>query len=491
MSHSSQSLAEGPLSHTCDLSAKLFRPDTIFAEEISPGKWVLFAPDYEGLPVVVSRDVHEVLTSFVGGRAASEVLAERGDFDKTCSNILFLEERGFLRSEPVRLPYPPPEDINGVPASFGVWLHIINKCNLACSYCFVEHKAGEVMSDEVMEQAVDSLAHTAISRGIKKFDLKFAGGEPTLAVRPMERFHDMLSRKLEGTDTKFWTAVLSNGTVLNDRLLDFLKRPRTGIGISLDGYGNMHDTFRVFKGSRRGSWDVIEKNLRTLRDHGIKPYIMSTISQATSSGLTQFLRWIYENDLSTRLSIVREPTGCRDCTDRNSSDGYEELCEEMIAAFDAALADLEGPGLFINLTTSMEICELHFDKPADGVSCSIGLSHIVMKPNGRIVPCPMMIDEEGMAPSRDLLASCKECFRFKRSERGQKPEEDECLSCRWFPVCASGCAVTNLRVNGHPFTKSKLCAFYKYIIPRYVSFFGRKALQAAQRKRPLTHNTNP
>lgn len=491
MSHSSQSLAEGPLSHTCDLSAKLFRPDTIFEEEISPGKWVLFAADYEGLPVVVSGEVHEVLTSFVGGRAASEVLAERSDFDKTCSNILFLEQRGFLRGAPVRLPYLPPEDINRVPTSFGVWLHIINKCNLACGYCFVEHKAGEVMGDNVMEQAVDCLAHTAISRGIKKFELKFAGGEPTLAVGYMETFHNMLSKKLEGCEPEFWTAILSNGTILNDRLLDFLKRPRTGIGISLDGYGNMHDTFRVFKDSGRGTWDFIEKNIRTLRNHGIQPYIMSTISQATSSGLTQFLRWIYENDLSTRLSIVRQPSGCRDCADRNSAGGYEQLCEEMIAAFDGALADLEDPGLFINLNTSMELGELHFDKPADGVSCSIGLSHIVMKPNGRIVPCPMMIDQEGISPSKDLLASCKQCFPFKQSERGQEPEEDECLSCRWFPVCASGCAVTNLRVNGHPFTKSRLCAFYKYLIPRYVSFFGKKALQAAQMKRPPAQNVTP
>jgi uncharacterized protein len=491
MSHSTQSLAENSLSHTCDLSVKLFRPDTIFTEEISPGKWVLFAPDYEGLPVVVSTDVYEVLTLFTGGRVASEVLAERCNFDKTCSDILFLEERGFLRSKPVRLPYPPPEDVNRVPSSFGVWLHIINKCNLDCSYCFVEHKAGEVMSDEVMEQAVDYLTYTSISTGIKKFDLKFAGGEPTLAIPKMERFHDMLSTKLEGTNTEFWTAVLSNGTVLNGRLLDFLKRPRTGIGISLDGYGNMHNTFRIFKGSGRGSWDIIEKNLCTLRNHGIKPYIMSTISQATSGGLTQFLLWIYENDLSTRLSVVRQPSRCRDCGDRNSSEGYEKLCEEMIAAFDDALATLTSHGFFINLPTSMEICELHFDKPADGVSCNIGLSHIVIKPNGKIVPCPMMVDEEGMIPSRNLLASCKKCFPFKQSERGQEPQEDECLSCKWFPVCAGGCAVTNLRVNGHPFTKSKLCAFYKFIIPRYVSFFGAKEVQAAQRKRPSAHNTNP
>jgi uncharacterized protein len=466
-------------SYTCDLSVRLFKPETLFEKEITPGQWVLYAPDYPGLPVVVNAEVHDILNTFEKGAIASTALAQGDDFNRACSTLLFLEEKGYLRSAPTRLPYSPPRDMRGEPGSFGVWLHIINRCNLTCSYCFVERKTDDVMKEDVIEQVADAIAHTALSRKIKKFDLKFAGGEPTLALPLLEAFHDKLSRKLEGTDTVFQTAVLSNGTVLSDRLLVFLKRPRTGIGISLDGFEKMHDTYRRFKISGKGSWDTIEKNIRVLREHHITPYIMSTISQATCKGLQEFLGWVYGNSLSTRLSVVRHPSGCRDCADSHLTKGYAELCEDMIAAFETALTDLERPDIFVNLRTAMEICELHFDQPAGGVSCSIGYSHIVIKPDGKMVPCPMMIDDEGQTPSRDLLTSCAECFSYKPSERGTRPESDECLSCQWFPVCAGGCAVTNLRTNGHPFTKSKLCAFYRYIIPRYVVFFGKKALQAS------------
>ncbi len=42
------------------------------------------------------------------------------------------------------------------------------------------------MSDAVMDQTVEYLADTVRSRKIMKFNLKFAGGEPTLSVARME-----------------------------------------------------------------------------------------------------------------------------------------------------------------------------------------------------------------------------------------------------------------------------------------------------------------
>jgi radical SAM protein with 4Fe4S-binding SPASM domain len=45
----------------------------------------------------------------------------------------------------------------------------------------------------------------------------------------------------------------------------------------------------------------------------------------------------------------------------------------------------------------------------------------------------------------------------------------ECLSCQWYTVCGGGCPTGNERVNGHPYTKSPLCEFYKYVIPRYLT----------------------
>ena len=80
-------------------------------------------------------------------------------------------------------------------------------------------------------------------------DVKFAGGEPTLTVGKMERFRSILERMRE-TGVKLQFSVLSNGTLISDRLISFLKAGDTSISISLDGYGEAHNMFRVFRSDR-------------------------------------------------------------------------------------------------------------------------------------------------------------------------------------------------------------------------------------------------
>jgi uncharacterized protein len=474
--------------YVCDLSARLFKSGRIFEHRMDD-HWVLFAPDWPGFPIIVNEWIHDILDCFQKGVVVSDVLAEipsngtsQYDFDSTFSAISFLEVKGFLRGEPSTLPYQIPTDTGAVKShSFAVWLHINNNCNLACSYCFVKEKSHTTMSTEVIRSTAHTIANTAKLNRIKQVDLKFAGGEPTLVVPLMEMFQDLLLEELRGTDIVLQTAVLSNGTILSQRLISFLKRPNTGIGISLDGYGTSHDTFRVFKNSKKGSWKTIMRNIEILREHSITPYIMSTISAETSESLPQLVKWIYKNNFRTRLSIVREPKCGLDCSSQQLHNEYKLLCDTMNDAFERVFAELEDPSVFIDLRNALEICELHFDNPANGVSCGIGKTHIVIKPNGNLVSCPMTINENGVTPSSDLLSSCRECFDYSPSQRRCESRDDDCLYCKWFPVCAGGCAITNLRINGHPFTKSPICDFYKYIIPRYLIFFGRKLLHAADK----------
>jgi uncharacterized protein len=476
-------------SYACDLSAVLFKSNRIFEFKIDD-HWILFAPDWLGLPVIIDEWVYHVLDRFHDGACVSDVLYDLQVnqispeiFDKNFAAISFLEEKGFLRNNPSNLPYEIPTDSGTTNIdSFGVWLHVNNNCNLACSYCFVEEKSNTTMSPEVMGSTAHAIANAAKLHKVKTVQLSFAGGEPTLVVPLMEMFQDQLLEELKGTDIKLNTAVLSNGTILNQRLLSFLKRPNTGIGISLDGYGSNHDTFRVFKNSKKGSWDTIIRNIEILRENSIKPTIMATISRETSETLPLLVKWIYENKLKTHLGIVQELNCTSDCDSQRLHDDYRMLCNTMKEAFERTFVELEDPDLIVDLRIDLEIGELHFEYPANGVSCGIGKSYVVIKPNGYIVRCPTYIDESGIPPSNDLLSSCRESFKYSPSQRSYESLEEDCLNCQWFPVCAGGCPEMNHRINGHPFTKSPLCEFYKYIIPRYLVFFGKKLLHAAKKE---------
>lgn len=475
--------------YICNLSTVLFKSNRIFEFRIDDDFWVLFSPDWPGLPVLTHDWVHRILDSFHDGVRISDVLYDLQInhtsleiFDRNFAAIRFLEEKGFLRDEPSNLPYEIPID-SGItnPNSLGFWIHINNNCNLDCSYCFVEGKSNTAMSIEVIKSTTHHIANTAKLHGTKMFHLSFAGGEPTLVIPLMEIFQDRLLEELKGTDIKFNTSVLSNGTILNERLLSFLKRPDTGIGISLDGFGHSHDTFRVFKDSRTGSWDIIIRNIEILRQHSVAPSIMATISRETSVTLPQLVKWAYENKFKTHLSIVQQTNCSLEDDLQQIHEECRSLCNDLIEALERTFVELEDPSVLIDPFADLSIEEFHFEYPANGAYCGVGNSYLVIKPNGYLVTCPTTIDESGVPPSDDLMSCCKKVFDYSPSQRKYESLEDDCLNCKWFPVCAGGCPLQNLRINGHPFTKSPMCEFYKYVIPRYLIFFGKKLLHAADK----------
>jgi uncharacterized protein len=348
------------------------------------------------------------------------------------------------------------EDIN-------VWLHLTNACNLTCSYCFVRNKDGTQMKDSVCDATADVVAQTAIHHKLKSIVLKFAGGEPTLCLPLIERFRSRLETALAGSGTRCNAALLTNGTLVNEQVLDFLSRPGSSISISLDGYGATHDVFRKTKAGAP-TWTRILKNIELLQKRGFPPFIMATVTQQTRSGLPDLVRWILSNHLRTKLSVVREP-GTVVSPDYN---------HEMASAFEETFRMLESERIAFDPRNDLKICELHFDRPAWGVACAIGTSHIVIKTDGTLVDCPMNVHCQGKPPGNDIIAACASTFPLTDTESRTNADGRECVSCQWYPVCAHGCPVYNERNCGYPFAKSILCEFYKQVIPAYLKLIGRK-----------------
>ncbi len=468
-----------PTEFSFNLSARLHRASTILDERAGDG-WLLFAPDFTGLPVIVSDVHHNILNQFAGGATAGQVISTCTEkfglpFESVLESIGCLEEKGFLRQEPAGLPYPPAGHAPA-PSSMSIWLHLNGDCNLACSYCFVEEKHRTLMADDVQDRVAAAIAHTVKKRGLTSVNLKLAGGEPTLNVPLMERAQDKVAAQLAGLDVNFMTSVLSNGTAVTPRLIEFLKRPKTSIGISVDGYGEAHDIHRKFKGSNRGSWNVIVENIHRLLQNDIRPHIMTTIGPETLQTLPELLEWVFDLGLTTRISVVRNP----DCTWNYSpieTQRYDRYCKQLEDNFERALTRLEASSIPVDLANSLAVCELSFEYPAfSGVTCGIGRDHVVITTDGRVASCPMTVHEGGVPMEDDLLSACHLAFPHSPATRQQTDGED-CVACQWYPVCVGGCPTTNLRINGAPFSKSPFCAFYKYFVPRYVRFLGRKIMQ--------------
>ena len=464
-----------------NLSATLHASARMFDHALERGH-VLFNPDRPGLPIVVNDWIAGMAAGFAHGAHIGEVLAglpEQVDLGQALDVIEYLEGRGFLRSEPTPARYTATEFSVDSSRSMGLWVHVNNHCNLDCDYCFVE-KFKSTMNPETVARTVEYIRSTVESRKLREVLVKFAGGEPTLSLGTMEDFHDRLEEALRPLGTQLHFGILTNGTILYPALLEFIRRTRATVAISLDGYGaETHDIFRVYRKSRRGSWDKILANIETLKSHRVPISINATISEQSCPSLPELLAWITENGFRTRIGVVRQPGGSWASGDRREE--YARLTSAVNAAFEAAFTELEKPQRSIDLKNGLAVCELHFDSPTTTAPCGIATNHIVVQDDGALASCPMTTREFSVPAGPDLFAAARLTFPHDPTDRNHDDEKN-CLDCQWFPVCTSGCPVTNLRIKGKAFTISPLHAFYDYVIPRYLVFFGRKLLQTAQRR---------
>ena len=99
-------------------------------------------------------------------------------------------------------------------------LHLTNRCNLACRYCYQRH-GGEDMDFETAAAAIDRLA-TGNNPGVI-----FFGGEPLLRKDLILRVIDRCEAR---EPNRFHYKVTTNGTLLDEAFLDEACRRRLAIG---------------------------------------------------------------------------------------------------------------------------------------------------------------------------------------------------------------------------------------------------------------------
>ncbi len=131
-----------------------------------------------------------------------------------------------------------------------LWLHITDRCNLACSHCLF--CSGPDQTQELsLEQITDHLEESVLL-GCRLFAL--TGGEPL--VHP--DFRQIIEQILAVADSKI--VILTNGLLAAQRLQPEWLRDRLHLQISLDGRPEHHDALR---GS--GAFTALEQQLLWLR----------------------------------------------------------------------------------------------------------------------------------------------------------------------------------------------------------------------------------
>lgn len=346
------------------------------------------------------------------------------------------------------------------------WLHLTDRCNLRCSYCYLPH-VREDMSSETGRAAVDAIFRSAVRNGFKQVKLKYAGGEPLLRFPLIEELHTHAKRLSEINGIELEGVVLSNGTLLTAEMIETLKSLGLRLMISLDGLGQYHDSHRPYAGGR-GTFADVSEAVDLALAHELVPSISVTVSSRTAQGLPDVMAWIVERDMPFSLNFYRENELSASHEDMQLDE--RKIIDGMLAAFKVIEQNLPRRSFLGGIVDRANLSTSHTH------TCGVGQNYLVFDQNGQVAKCQMQIRK----PVTDVHAGDPlALIRADQVGIQNLPvmEKDGCKSCEWKHWCAGGCPLATHRATGRYDVKSPNCNIYKALFPEALRLEGLRLLK--------------
>ena len=166
---------------------------------------------------------------------------------------------------------------------------VVHSCNLQCKYCFA--KAGETYNGECKTFGIDTLEkmyaylNLLFDRSLTKIRLEFVSGGETLLEQNLLKKLLINIEKLTSKDrVQLEVLVMTNGTLLNKDIIEFLNMNNSRLGVSIDGPAHIHNYQRPYKNGQ-GTYDTIIDNMRYIMNGGWSNniWVVSVITSATEN----------------------------------------------------------------------------------------------------------------------------------------------------------------------------------------------------------------
>lgn len=318
-------------------------------------------------------------------------------------------------------------------------------CNLRCRYCFYadvsdnrEVKSMGVMSRETAGALIEAAFAAADEHGAVSF--AFQGGEPTVAGLDFFRDFVAMVSAFRPLDRQVSYALQTNGMALNEEWTHFLKENQFLVGLSVDGYRELHDHYRVdTKGD--GTYGRVAKALALLQKFEVETNLLCVVTG-------QCAKHPQKTYASMKKLGVRylQFIPCLDPLEEQRGRAVYSLTPKLYGDFLCGLFDQWyrdwAEGHYTSVRLFDDYVHLAMGEPASTCAASGGCgSYFVLEADGGVYPCDFyVLDRWRMGDvhtdSLKQLANDETASEFLRQGR-LRPSR--CASCRWVPLCNGGC----------------------------------------------------
>lgn len=143
-------------------------------------------------------------------------------------------------------------------------LKIESLCNLNCTYCYMYNLVDQTwklqpkkMSKEVYSKAATRIKEHIDTHNLERINVIFHGGEPMLVgVGYIRELVQIFKQIIPNVEINF--GMQTNGTLINEEWIEFLKENNMPLGISIDGSKKANDKYRIYENGKSSFSDLIK-----------------------------------------------------------------------------------------------------------------------------------------------------------------------------------------------------------------------------------------
>lgn len=148
---------------------------------------------------------------------------------------------------------------------------VTSRCNLACRYCFTRFNPDFPAQDSTLEVGKAVVDLVLASSTMPQVGISFFGGEPLLRFDLMREVVEYAETQAAKARKTFGFSVTTNGVLLDDEAIRWLKQKKVNLLLSTDGMPHEFNQ-RVFPDGRPSAPLVLEHALSVL-EAGLQPVL--------------------------------------------------------------------------------------------------------------------------------------------------------------------------------------------------------------------------
>ncbi|MBL7544108.1 MAG: radical SAM protein [Bdellovibrionaceae bacterium] len=350
-------------------------------------------------------------------------------------------------------------------------INVTQICNLKCTYCAAggDGTYGDPVKRIEVEKTLPQLKYflAKLDEG-ERFHISFLGGEPLLFPSGVRAICEYVSGQANEKGFVPSYKITTNGTIMNDEIMDLLTTYKPTMVISMDGKPEIIDRFRPQKNNKPTS-RAIEKTLETLNERRLEigPLAVHAVFTAQHTAV----RETYEYFRAFNFDWIDFIYSVSDENEEANAQYMNEVAKTAERAWllggEQELRKIYLFDNYFDRLDSQERLENH---------CGLGKSFAVIDSRNQIFNCPWTV---GQAENR--LGQGQWMDEAKLADYDETViERNRCQPCWAKYMCGGGCSFVHQTTSKSDTLKKSLqfCERTRFLTALSIYYYAKARVES-------------